>query len=138
MLQGCSWCDVLWKIYDCLRFGGILDPGVLCGQLLRPFISISALTHVVFSQWSFGPRGQAPSRGQPNDGSNDSFPCVHAWSGLFDGSMRYVAARDQQRHGLLMCLFCPVVVRRLAPRGSVVKAKSILIGFSLSRLNRMK
>ena len=70
------------KIYNCLRFGGILDPRVLCGQLLRAFISISALTHVVFSEWSFGPYGQASSRGQPNDGRNESFPCVHVWSGL--------------------------------------------------------
>jgi len=31
------------KLYDSLRFGGILDPRVLCGQL-RAFISISALT----------------------------------------------------------------------------------------------
>ena len=70
------------KIYNCLRFGGILDPRVLCGQLLCAFISISALTHVVFSEWSFGPYGQASSRGQPNDGRNESFPCVHVWSGL--------------------------------------------------------
>ena len=69
------------KLYDSLRFGGILDPRVLCGQLCA-FISISALTHVVFSQWSFGPYGQASSRGQPNDGRNESFPCVHVWSGL--------------------------------------------------------
>ena len=31
------------KLYDSLRFGGILDPRVLCGQLCA-FISISALT----------------------------------------------------------------------------------------------
>ena len=69
------------KLYDSLRFGGILDPRVLCGQLCA-FISISALTHVVFSQWSFGPYGQASSRSRPNDGRNESFPCVHVWSGL--------------------------------------------------------
>ena len=69
------------KLYDSLRFGGILDPRVLCGQLCA-FISISALTHVVFSQWSFGPYGQASSRGQPNDGRNESCPCVHVWSRL--------------------------------------------------------
>ena len=68
------------KLYDSLRFG-ILDPRVLCGQLCA-FISISALTHVVFSQWSFGPYGQASSRSRPNDGRNESFPCVHVWSGL--------------------------------------------------------
>ena len=39
-------------------------------------------THVVFSQWSFGPYGQASSRSRPNDGRNESFPCVHVWSGL--------------------------------------------------------
>jgi hypothetical protein len=70
------------KIYGCLRFGGILDPGVLRGQLLSAFMSTSVLTHVVFSQWSFGPCGQASSRGQPNDGRNESIPCVHVWSGL--------------------------------------------------------
>ena len=43
------------KIYDCLRFVIILDHRVLCGQLLRAFVSVSALTHVVFSHWSFGP-----------------------------------------------------------------------------------
>ena len=69
------------KLYDSLRFGGILDPRVLCGQLCA-FISISALTHVVFSQWSFGPYGQASSRSRPNDGRNESFPCVHVWSRL--------------------------------------------------------
>ena len=69
------------KLYNSLRFGGILDPRVLCGQL-RAFISISALTHVVFSQWSFGPYGQVSSRSRPNDGRNESFPCVHVWSGL--------------------------------------------------------
>ena len=132
------------KLYDSLRFGGILDPRVLCGQLCA-FISISALT--VFSQWSFGPYGQASSRSRPNDGRNESFPCVHVWSGLciacpypccwfcFDGSMRYVATRDQRRHWFLMCLFCQLLSDRVA---SVVKTKSVLIGFSLNRLNRMK
>ena len=82
VLQGCSWRDVLRKtLRHSLRFGGILDPRVLCGQLCA-FISISALTHVVFSQWSFGPYGQASSRSRPNDGRNESFPCVHVWSGL--------------------------------------------------------
>ena len=76
VLQGCSWRDVLRKT---LRF--FLDPRVLCGQLCAS-ISISALTHVVFSQWSFGPYGQASSRSRPNDGRNESFPCVHVWSGL--------------------------------------------------------
>ena len=69
------------KLYDSLRFGGILDPRVLCGQLCA-FISISALTHVVFSQWSFGPYGQASSRSRSTDARNESFPCVHVWSGL--------------------------------------------------------
>ena len=53
----------------------------------------------------------------------------------FDGSMRYVATRDQKRHWFLMCLFCQLLSDRVA---SVVKTKSVLIGFSLNRLNRMK
>ena len=53
-----------------------------CVVSLCASISISALTHVVFSQWSFGPYGQASSRSRPNDGRNESFPCVHVWSGL--------------------------------------------------------
>ena len=97
------------KIRHCLRFGGILVPRVLCGQLLCAFTSISGLTHVVFS---FGPCGQASSRGQPNDGTNETFPYVDVWSGLCNAcpypcwqrSMRYVAKRDQQRHGFLMRL----------------------------------
>ena len=140
------------KIYDSLRFGGILDPKVLCGHLLCAFISISALTHVVFSHWSFGPHGQASSRGQPNDGRNESFlvsmfgpafsllvptRAESCWL-CFDGSMRYIATRDQKRHWFLMCLFCQLwsdVWHRVA---SVVKTKSVLIGFSLNRLNRIK
>ena len=58
---------------------------ILVWSVVVRFISISVLTHVVFSQWSFGPCGQASSRsstGQPNDGTNESFPCVHVWSGL--------------------------------------------------------
>ena len=121
------------KIYDCLRFGGILDPRVLCGQLLRAFISISALTHVVFSQWSFGPYGQASSRGQPNDGRNESFPCVHVWSGLciacpypcwivltlfwwIDEVRCYTWPKTTLVPGPDVP-FLSVVVRRLAPRG---------------------
>ena len=57
---------------------------------------------------------------QPNDGRNESIPCVHVWSGLciacpylcwhcFDGSMRYLATRDHQRHGFLMRLFCQLL-----------------------------
>ena len=135
------------KIYDCLRFISILDPRVLCGQSLCAFMSISVLAHVVFSQWSFGPCGQASSRGQPNDGRNESFPCVHVWSGLwiaclypcwhcFDGSMKYLATRDQQRYGFLMCLFCQLLSD--VWHRAVVKTKSVLIGFSLNRLNRLK
>ena len=133
VLQGCSWCDVLWKNLTLFALGGILDPRVLCGQLLRAFISISVLTHVVFSQWSSGPCGQASSRGQPNDGTNEFFPCVHVWSGLciacpypcWQGSMRYVAKRYQQRHGLLMCLFCQLLSDVWHRMASVVKTKSV-------------
>ena len=118
------------KLYNSLRFGGILDPRVLCGQL-RAFISISALAHVVFSQWSFGPYGQASSRSRPNDGRNESFPCVHVWSGLciacpypcwivlilfwwIDEVRCYAATRDQKRHWFLMCLFCQLLSDRVA------------------------
>ena len=52
-----------------------------------------------------------------------------------DGSMRYVATCDQKRHWFLMCFFCQLLSDRVA---SVVKTKSVLIGFSLNRLNRMK
>ena len=43
----------------------------------------------------------------------------------FDGSMRYVATRDQKRHWFLMCLFCQLLSDRVA---SVVKTKSVFIG----------
>ena len=79
VLQGCSWRDVLRKT---LRFFALWwHFGSQCGQLCA-FISISALTHVVFSQRSFGPYGQTSSRSRPNDARNESLPCVHVWSGL--------------------------------------------------------
>ena len=79
VLQECFVCDVLRKT---LRFFALWwHFGSQCGQLCA-FISISALTHVVFSQWSFGPYGQTSSRSRPNDARNESFPCLHVWSGL--------------------------------------------------------
>ena len=148
MLQGCSWCDVLWKIPRLCC--GILDPRVMWSVVVR-FISFS----VPMSSSANGPlaqaakRCQASSRGQPNDGRNESFPCVHGWSGLciacpypcwhcFDGSMRYVATHDQLRHGLLMCLFCQLLSDNWHRVASFVKTKSVLIGCSLNRLNRMR
>ena len=115
-----------------LHFGGILDPKVLCSQFLSAFISISMLPHVVFSQWFFGPRSQASSRGQPNEGTNESLPCVHVCSGFCivcpyqcrQGSMRYVPNRDQQRHGFLMFPFSSVVARRPARHGQCCQNKA--------------
>ena len=49
--------------------------------------------------------------------------------------MRYVATRNQKRHWFLMCFFCRLLSDRV---DSVVKTTSVLIGFSLNRLNRMK
>ena len=46
------------KIYDCLRFGGILVPRVLCDQLLRAFISICS----PMSSWANGPLARAAKR----------------------------------------------------------------------------
>ena len=149
MLQGCSWCDVQWKNLRLFALWWHFGSLSLVWSVVVRFISISVLTHVAFSQWSFGPSGQASSRGQPNDGKNEFFPCVHVWSGLciacpypcshcFDGSMRYVATYDQQRHGLLMCLFCQLLSDVWHCVASAVKTKSVLIGFSLNRWNRMK
>ena len=56
----------------------------------------------------------------------------------FDGSMRCVATRDQTRHWFLMCLFCHLLSDVWHRRASVVKTKSVLIGFNLNRLNRIK
>ena len=149
MLQWCSWWDVLWKILRLFfslwwHFG---SQSLVWSVVVRLHFN-SVLTHVVFSQWSFGPCGQASSRGRPNDGRNESFPCVHVWSGLCIacpypcwhcfGSMRYLATRDQQRHGFLMCLFCRLLSDVWHRVASIVKTKSVLIGFSLNRLNRMK
>ena len=64
------------KLYDSLRFGGILDPSVV-SCALSFWIPVC-----VFSQWSFGPYGQTSSRSRPNDARNESFPCLHVWSGL--------------------------------------------------------
>ena len=63
------------KLYDSLRFGGILDPSVV-SCALSFWIPVC-----VFSQWSFGPYGQTSSRSR-HDARNESFPCLHVWSGL--------------------------------------------------------
>ena len=115
---------------------------VLCGQLCA-FISISALTK---SSSANGPlaRTANPMMAGMNPFLASMFGPAFAllvptraescWF-CFDGSMRYVATRDQKRHWFLMCLFCQLLSDRVA---SVVKTKSVLIGFSLNRLNRMK
>ena len=63
------------KLYDSLRFGGILDP-IVVSCALSFWIPVC-----VFSQWSFGPYGQTSSRSR-HDARNESFPCLHVWSGL--------------------------------------------------------
>ena len=47
----------------CFGKSGILDPRVLRGQLFCAFMSISVLTHVVYSQWSFLARAAKRHRG---------------------------------------------------------------------------
>ena len=52
--------DVLWKnLRLFFRFGGILDPRVLCGQLLRAFISIQCSP---MSSSASGPLARAAKR----------------------------------------------------------------------------
>ena len=80
----------------------------------------------------FGPRGQVSSRGQPNEGTNESLPCIHVCSGFCIvypyqcrlGSMRYVPNRDQQRHGFLVFPFSSVVARRPARHGQCCQNKA--------------
>ena len=57
------------------------------------------------------------------------YPCWHC----FDESMRYLATGGQQRHGFLMHLFCQLLSNVWHRVASVVKTKSIWIGFSLNR-----
>ena len=132
MLQGCSWRDVLWKVLLLFAFWFHFGSQSFVWSLVVRFISkpvFKASAHP-FSQWSFGPSRQASSRGQPNDGRNESFrasifvqvfciACPYRCSHCLDGSVRYFATHDQQPHGLLMCvcsfLWWSVAVKRLAP-----------------------
>ena len=134
------------KLYDSLRFGGILDPSVVSCALSFQF------QRSPMSSSAKGPLARTAKRHREVDpmmpGMNPFLASMFGpafallvptraescWF-CFDGSMRYVATRDQKRHWFLMCLFCQLLSDRVA---SVVKTKSVLIGFSLNRLNRMK
>ena len=125
VMQGCSWCDVLWKnlwlFALCYHFG---SQSLVWSVVARFHFSFSA------HQCRLQPLGPAFALLVPTRAESC---CL-----CFDGSMRYVATRDQKRHWFLMCLFCQLSSDVWHHVASVVKTKSVLTGFSLNRLNRMK
>ena len=126
MLQGCSWCDVLWE--NLRLFALWWHSGS------QSFVwSVVARFHVNFSAHPcrlqpmvLGPCGLASLRGPPMMAASmfgQAFALLVPWH-CFDGSMRYVAKRDND-----MGSWCAFFVRcfqtsdnRMA---SVVKTKSV-------------
>ena len=153
VLQGFAWCDVLWKnlrLYALWwHFGSQslvwsvvarfhfnfsahpcrLQPMVLLARTAKRHREVNPMMAGInpFLASTFGPAFAllVPTRAES------------CWL-CFDGSMRCVATRDQTRHWFLMCLFCHLLSDVWHRRASVVKTKSVLIGFNLNRLNRIK
>ena len=151
VLQGCSWRDVLRKTLQFFALWWHFGSQSLVWSVARFHFNFRK----PMSSSANGPLARTAKRHREVDpmmaGMNPFLASMFGpafallvptraescWF-CFDGSMRYVATRDQKRHWFLMwlmCLFCQLLSDRVA---SVVKTKSVLIGFSLNRLNRMK